>query len=81
MIEPDCLSMGTVVELREQFELAPNCDFVDIDNFIEKLTSHQRWERADEPAANLLGLVNSTSGNRVYIPNELFNRRFSENIK
>jgi hypothetical protein len=64
--------MVTLTELRQQFEDSPVCQFVSPEVYIERLTGHEPLIRADEPSANLLGLLNQTTGRRIFVPVEDF---------
>ena len=67
--------MPTLLEKRRRFAAKPECQFVSVDVFIERLTGHDRLIRADEPAANLLGLRDEKTGARYLIPLEEFLER------
>jgi hypothetical protein len=62
--------MATLIELRRQFEDSPACQFVSPQVYIERLTGHEQLIRADEPSANLLGLLDETTGRRIFVPLE-----------
>lgn len=64
--------MSTITQLRGDFESSPTCQFVSPDVFLDRLTSHDAWIRADEPYANLLGLRDERTGNRIFVRMEEF---------
>ncbi|MCA9087689.1 MAG: hypothetical protein KDA90_03535 [Planctomycetaceae bacterium] len=67
--------MTTVVDLRAELALRTDCQFVCADEFVSRLTSHSAYERCDEPAANLLGLMNPETGRRFLVGAEEVSRR------
>lgn len=67
--------MSTISEIREDLESSPSCQFVSADVYIDRLTSHDAWIRADEPSANLLGLLDEKTGNRIFVRMEELTRR------
>lgn len=66
--------MSSISQLRQRFEHSIDCCIVSPDVFIDRLTCHEEWVRADEPSANLLGLLNEKTGNRILVRIEEFNR-------
>ena len=66
--------MATLQELRRRFEHSPECQIVSPDVYIQRLTGREQLVRADEPAANLLGLLNESTGSRILVPVEEFVR-------
>ena len=65
-------------ERRQRYFSQPCCEMVTPDEFMRILTSHSDYVREDEPSANLLGLRNTTTGDRVYVAAEDLERmRFS----
>ncbi|SFI99618.1 hypothetical protein [Planctomicrobium piriforme] len=67
--------MATLTELRRRFETSPDCKFVSPEIYLQRLTGRQSMVRADEPSANLLGLLDQETGNRILVPVEDFMRR------
>jgi len=59
--------MSTLSELRRHVEERPDCQLVTADIYIECLTGHQALVRSDEPSANLVGLLNETTGQRILV--------------
>jgi len=66
--------MATLAELREQFASSPDCRIVTAEVYLKNLTSHHQLDRADVPAANLLGLQDRVTGSRILVPVEDFRR-------
>ena len=69
------MSTISISQLRRQFESCPDCRLVSLDVFIERLTCHEAWVRADEPDANLFGLLDQKTGNRIFVRMEEFAQR------
>ncbi|WP_437187375.1 hypothetical protein SH668x_000767 [Planctomicrobium sp. SH668] len=67
--------MATLSELRRRFLQSPNSKLVSPDVYIEGLTGHRSLVRCDEPSANLLGLLDETTGGRILVPVEELARR------
>lgn len=65
---------STLSELRTRMRAAPDCEFVTADVYIQRLTGHEQLVRADEPSANLLGLLDQVTGSRILVPAEEFLR-------
>lgn len=59
--------MSTLSEIRRRFEHLPDCKFVSPDVYLERLTGHQQLVRSDEPSANLLGLLDESTGTRILV--------------
>ncbi|TWT49862.1 hypothetical protein KOR42_38140 [Thalassoglobus neptunius] len=59
--------MRTFLELREFCSTRPDCKMVSAQEFIDLMMSHAEFERADEPEANLLGLIDRVTGGRVFV--------------
>jgi len=57
--------MATLSEMRLRFERIPGCKLVSADVYIQGLTGHQPLTRSDEPSANLVGLLNEATGDRI----------------
>ncbi|HWL08362.1 MAG TPA: hypothetical protein VNQ76_08160 [Planctomicrobium sp.] len=64
--------MATLSELRQRFATAPDCKIVSPEIYLQRLTGRQELERADEPAANMLGLLDRQTGDRILVPLEEF---------
>lgn len=62
--------MATLTELRRGFAHLPDCQLVSVDVYLERLTGHQSLIRSDEPSANLAGLLDETTGQRILVPIE-----------
>jgi len=62
--------MSTLSELRRRVEERPDCQLVTAEIYIERLTGRQSLVRSDEPSANLVGLLNETTGQRILVPVE-----------
>lgn len=67
--------MATLTELRRQYEGDPENLLVSADIYISQLTGRERLVRADEPSANLLGLMDEMTGSRILVPVEEFVRK------
>jgi len=65
---------ASLAELRTRMKAAPQCQFVSPDVYIQRLTGHEQLVRADEPSANLLGLLDEATGSRILVPAEEFLR-------
>ncbi len=73
--------MATLSEMRRRFEMSPDCKIVSREVYLQGLTGRRPMDRADEPAANLLGLLDRQTGDRIFIPVEDFmQRRDAESI-
>ena len=57
-------------DLRNQLRTRPGCKFVDLAEYCQLLVSRQKLVRADEPAANVRGLMDLSSGARFLIAEE-----------
>lgn len=68
------LRMNTVSELRKMFSDTPNCKFVTAEVYMQGLTGRRKMVRSDEPGANLLGLLDSSTGRRILVPAEDFDK-------
>lgn len=66
--------MPSLTELRRQLAAEPACRIVSAAVFVERLTGHDHLVRADEPGANLLGLLDEATGARILVPLEELNR-------
>ncbi|MEZ5943894.1 MAG: hypothetical protein R3C18_21060 [Planctomycetaceae bacterium] len=66
--------MNTLHELRDAF--VSNCkgEIVSPPEFLLQLTGRLRLERCDEPSVNLIGVRVSSSGRRLYVPEEQLSR-------
>ncbi|WP_437226597.1 hypothetical protein SH661x_004668 [Planctomicrobium sp. SH661] len=73
--------MATLSELRRRFEHSPDCKLVSPDVYLERLTGHQNWVRADEPSANLVGLKDKSTGARILVPVEELSRQSLTGIR
>lgn len=62
--------MATITELRRRFARLPDCRLVAADFYVEQLTGHQPLVRSDEPSANLAGLLDESTGQRIFVPIE-----------
>jgi hypothetical protein len=67
--------MTTLSELRRTFAHSPDCEIVSPETYLQRLTGHEQLVRADEPSANLLGLMDEQTGSRILVPAEAFVRR------
>lgn len=67
--------MATLTELRRHFACSPECQIVSPEIYIQRLTGRDQLVRADEPSANLLGLLDENTGSRILVPVEEFSRR------
>jgi hypothetical protein len=65
--------MTTLSELRRTFAHSPDCEIVSPETYLQRLT--EQLVRADEPSANLLGLMDEQTGSRILVPAEAFVRR------
>ena len=72
--------MSSVVDLRQKLAHREDCRFVTPAEFLKHLTSHSNLERCDEPAANLLGLIFTGTGRRLFVPQEELSRLMPEEI-
>ncbi len=66
--------MSSITDMRRRFEAASDCKFVSPEVYLQRLTGRQSMVRADEPSANLLGLLDRNTGNRILVPVEDFMR-------
>lgn len=66
--------MANLIEQRLQLQSQAGCRFVTADEFLGMMTSRVPFVRADEPSANLLGLLNEQTGNRILVAEEDFFR-------
>lgn len=66
--------MASLQELRHTFEVNPNCQLISPDEFTSMMISHAHFVRADEPNANLLGLIDEQTGTRVLVRAEELER-------
>lgn len=66
--------MANLIEERTQLRSQSGCRFVTPDEFLGMMTSRIAYVRADEPSANLLGLLDEKTGDRVLIAEEEFIR-------
>ncbi|WP_437204154.1 hypothetical protein [Planctomicrobium sp. SH664] len=64
----------TLAEIRTRFRTSPQCKIVSADVYISRLTGRDQLVRADEPSANLLGLLDESTGTRILVPAEEFMR-------
>lgn len=67
--------MASQFEIRQRFAEEPENRIVSAEVYISQLTGRDRLIRSDEPEANLLGLRDEDTGNRILVPAEEFARR------
>ena len=66
--------MKTLRELRDAVVSKGDCEIVSAPEFLLQLTGRLRLERCDEPSVNLIGIRVSSSGKRLYVPEEQLSR-------
>ncbi|MFG0334587.1 MAG: hypothetical protein ACF8TS_14620 [Maioricimonas sp. JB049] len=55
---------------RNELRNCSDCQFVEPEEFLQRAVSHEPLERADDPTASLLGLLERTTGRRFVIEAE-----------
>lgn len=68
--EMDEIRMASLNEIRQRVADNPQCRIVSAAEFSTMIVSRSAFSRADEPGANMLGLLDEATGCRVFVKEE-----------